>query len=127
MKRLNKKRIMKPTIKFNNGKPVAICGHCRIIIEYIKYDENENPITLDNLIPRDYCDKCLEILKDPCYHCDKQESIDKGVVIIDTCETLEHLLAAENYIDNFKKMFEDITAYDELIEYLNDKRTSIKL
>ncbi len=105
--------------KLKNNDETQVCGNCSVNIEPIRCDEHNSP--------REYCDRCLEILKDPCYHCDKQESIEKAVAIIDTCETIEHILAAENYIDNFKKMFEDITAYDELIEYLNDKRTSIKL
>lgn len=112
MKKLNQKRMKKQPIE---EESIATCDNCLAVIEFI---------TDDN---REYCDRCLEILKDPCYHCDKQESIDKAIAIVDTCETNEHILAAENYIDNFKKMFENVTAYDELIEYLNDKRTSIKL
>lgn len=71
----------KPLIKFNNGKPIALCNRCFCIMCFVscendKFDENANCVVLerrmygdDELIttpigktPPSYCKKCNELL-----------------------------------------------------------------
>jgi hypothetical protein len=54
------------------------------------------------------------------------EAKQKGKDIIESCIRIEHLDAAQRYIDRFYKVFEDLLSYQELERMINNKYEKIK-
>jgi hypothetical protein len=105
----------KPRIKFNGGNPVALCGECSVITEYITYNENDT-FTIkgtEKEVPL-YCEKCSEV-----------KAIEKAKAIIKSSNTHEHLDAAMNYLDLYLKTYSNEVIYYDLIELLRDREKDI--
>lgn len=105
-----------PRIKFNNGNPVALCGECSVITEYITYNEDDT-FTIkgtEQEVPL-YCQKCSEV-----------HAIEKAKAIIKSCSTKEHFDAAHKYLDQYLKTYSNGAIYKDLIELMNDRKEEIK-
>ena len=54
------------------------------------------------------------------------KAVQKASSIILSCNTCEHVENAENYLENFKKKFNQDEYYEKLILKLKEKRTELK-
>ena len=54
------------------------------------------------------------------------KAVQKASSIISSCNTCEHVENAENYLENFKKKFNQDEYYEKLILKLKEKRTELK-
>ena len=54
------------------------------------------------------------------------KAVQKASSIILSCNTCEHVENAENYLENFKKKFNQDEYYEKLVLKLKEKRTELK-
>jgi hypothetical protein len=55
------------------------------------------------------------------------KAVHKAHNIIISCKTYEHIIVAENYISNFRELYETDEYINKLTQKLNEKKQELKL